>query len=227
MEFEQNIREFKEKLITEDRQGLVLDIDETLAWTVRAWVEELQKEFGNPDGLTPEEIIEKYRFTQHVPYWQTPDAAAWMQQARENDPLHEVLPLIEQANHIVKQIDQIVPIVGYLSIRSESVRNGTQKWLDRHGFPRADLVLRPDSVPYTQGPQWKANALHYLYPQVVGIVDDNPSLLTHLPTEYPGTVYLFDSAEAMVEGSRIIPCRTWNDVHAQVKIFHGVETAHE
>ena len=34
------------------RRGLALDIDETLAWTIGAWVERMQVLFGNPEKLS-------------------------------------------------------------------------------------------------------------------------------------------------------------------------------
>lgn len=219
---EQEIASFKNKLIQEKRSGLVLDIDETLSGTVGFWVEQLQERFGNPENLTPKEIVAKYRYTQLVPYWQSKEALEWMEQARENNSLQEALPLIENANHIVQQIDKIIPIVGYLTIRPQAVIEGTKTWLRKHDFPQVDVLARPVGLATADGNKWKADVLHALYPQVVGIIDDNPAVAKHLPRDYQGTVYLFDSEEAVKCEIKVIPCKTWGDVHAQVKLLHSV-----
>lgn len=220
---EQEIIAFKERLSKEHKSGLVLDIDETLSWTVGFWVKQLQEKFGNPENLSPKEIVKKYKYTQLVPYWQTKEALAWMENARENDALQESVPLIENANHIVQKINEIVPIVGYLTIRPRTVIEGTGKWLNKHDFPQADILARPADLPTTEGNKWKASVLHFLYPQVLGIVDDNPAVVEHLPINYKGTVYLFDSEEAMEDGINVVPCKTWPDVHTQVKLLHGAK----
>lgn len=218
---EQEVVAFKNKLVRERKSGLVLDIDETLSWTVGYWVEQLQERFGNPENLTPREIIAKYRYTQLVPYWQSKEALEWMETARTNNTLQEALPLIEDANRIVQLIDQLVPIVGYLTIRPRSVVGGTRAWLKKHDFPQVDILARPAGLPTSEGNKWKADVLHFVYPQVLGIIDDNPAVVGHLPRDYQGTVYLYDSEEAIEGGIKVIPCKTWGDVHTQVRIIHG------
>lgn len=59
-----DIYELKQKLISENRKGIALDIDETLSWTIGYWVEKMQELFGNPENLTVRQLIEKYRYTQ-------------------------------------------------------------------------------------------------------------------------------------------------------------------
>ncbi len=131
------------------------------------------------------------------------------------------MPLIENANHIVQKINEIVPIVGYLTIRPKTVIEGTRIWLRKHELPEAAILARPASLPTTEGNKWKAGVLDFLYPQVLGIVDDNPAIVDHLLTDYKGTIYLFDSVEAIGGGIKVVPCRTWPDVHAQVKLLYG------
>ena len=42
-----------------NKAGLGVDIDETLSWTVGHWVKEMQKLFGNPEGLSVKELVDK------------------------------------------------------------------------------------------------------------------------------------------------------------------------
>src|SRR5581483_6066783 len=117
--------------------------------------------------------------------------------------------------------NEIVPIVGYITIRPRSVLEGTKKWLRKHEFPQVDVLARPVGLPMAERNPWKAEVLHFLYPQVLGIVDDNPAVVQHLPPHYRGTVYLFDNEEAIRGDIAVIPCKTWPDVHTQVKLLHS------
>lgn len=202
-------------------KGIALDIDETLCATNHFWIESLANLFGNPDSLSREEIISKYRYTQNVPFWQEPEALAWMDHARNSDAMQEVLPLIENANHIVNQLQKVVPISAYITIRPQEVRNGTHKWLAQHGFPDAPLIMRPEHVAHAEGNKWKADTLVSLYPKVWGIIDDNPSLIEHLPEGYKGTIFLYDHTVVHKPGIDIVPIKAWKDVFEAVSSVAG------
>lgn len=207
---------FKKQLKLQGIQGIALDIDETLSWTVGYWVEKMQEKFGNPENLTVKELITKYRYTQHVPYWQTEEAFAWMKEHRNSNEVQEILPLIENAHTFVQQINEIVPIVLYLTTRPQTVINGTKKWLQKHNFPEKVVIARPPEVHITEGNQWKAHVLEELYPEVMGIIDDNAGLANHLSTNYKGVVYLYDNTMHSRTDIRVIPCMTWEDVLQKV-----------
>jgi len=193
-------------------KGIALDIDETLCATNHFWIESLTERFGNPHGLSREEIVVRYRYTQNVPFWQESEALEWMEHARTSDELQEKLPLTEDANHIVNELQKVVPISAYITARPEEVRNGTQRWLTQHGFPKAPLIMRPSGATYTDGNKWKAGVLAVLYPKVWGIIDDNPGLIEHLPEDYKGTIFLYDHIGVEREGIRIVPIEKWDDV---------------
>ena len=196
--------------------GLALDIDETLSATNRFWIRELAERFGNPDNLSHDEIIARYRYTQHVPFWQAPEALAWMEEARNSDDIQEALPLIENANHIVEQLQKIVPIAGYVTARPQQVRSGTLKWLARHNFPHAPLIMRPEGMEYTDGNKWKAELLASLHPNVWGIIDDNPGLIPHLPSDYKGTIFLYDHEGIGETSVNVVAVQKWEDMLAAV-----------
>ncbi|PIN75466.1 hypothetical protein COV17_03845 [Candidatus Woesearchaeota archaeon CG10_big_fil_rev_8_21_14_0_10_36_11] len=65
-------------LRTDGRRGLALDIDDTLSDTNKFWFTNLQRLFGNPEKLTPQEMIQKYRYIQEVPYWQNSEVRMWI-----------------------------------------------------------------------------------------------------------------------------------------------------
>ncbi len=220
---EQEVVAFKRKLQLENRSGLVLDIDETLSWTIGYWVKEMQHRFGNPENLSVRDLIKKYRYTRHVPYWQTEEVIQWVIESTHSNELQEQLPLVENAQSSVKRISEIVPIVGYITVRPTDVIPGTKNWLRRHKFPEGEIIAKPDRIKYIDGNEWKAGVLYYLYPEVKGIVDDNPLLVKYLPADYKGTVYLYDNEETERRDIQVYPCKTWKDVHAKVKFFHAAE----
>lgn len=207
----------QKQLLSRNIQGLALDIDETLSLTINYLIEGLQKNFGNPENLSISEVIEKYRFTHNVPYWQTKDALDWLDKARKSNKLQENLPLIENSNKLVEKISKIIPISAYITIRSESVIPGTKIWLKKHGFPDVPVIAKPDKLPIEEGSKWKAQVLLSLYPNVVGIIDDNPSIIEFLPSEYKGYIFLYNNLDHPLSGKNIIPCFTWNDVLTKVK----------
>lgn len=222
---DQEIVDFKNQLAAQGIQGLAFDLDETIVWTVRAWAAEMSERFGNPEGLTPEELIAKYPYLNGVPYWQTPEAFAWMEFAKEDNEFQTTLPLVEGADHYVSHINEVIPVAAYITVRPQSVIEGTRRWLDTLEFPQAAILARPNHIPHSEGPKWKARVIDYLHPEIIGIVDDNPSLHKHLPPDYQGTIFWYDSREPREEGSRIIPCPTWEDVHREITVFYpGAQT---
>jgi hypothetical protein len=207
------IEKLKAKLQKNGERGIALDIDETLSWTVAWWVEQLQEKFGNPENLTVEELIAKYRYTQNVPYWQTKEALQWMHDHREASEVQEELPLIAGADEYVEKLNEIIPITAYITTRPDSVNVGTYRWLEKHGFPKAPVIARPRYVDHSLGNMWKADVLQYLQDDVLGIVDDNPGLADNLHKDYPGTLFLYDNdSHRRQDEIDIIPCKDWGSV---------------
>jgi len=211
------IDEFKDSLSSKGVSGLALDIDETLSYTLLHWVEQLQINFGNPEKLTVKELIQKYRYMDHVPYWQTTEALEWMQWARTSNKLQAELPLIENSNIAARKIDEIIPISLYLTVRPMSVVKGTVQWLTTHNFPVGSLMLRPDGTKREDGNKWKAEVLEILFPEIGGIVDDNSGLVKNLSSKYKGVVYLYNYDESPRQDINVIPCKNWGAVLTQIK----------
>jgi hypothetical protein len=214
---DQEVKDFKQKLIRENKLGLMLDIDETLSWTIGTWVEQLQQRFGNPENLSVKEMAEKYKYTQNVPYWQTSEASEWMEKAREDNEMQEQFIPVEGAGAGVEKLQTVVPVLGYLTIRPRSVLGGTRKWLEKNKFPDAEVLARPANVPSEEGDKWKAEILNFLYPQVEGIVDDKLAMAEYLPKDYQGTIFLYNAEEGKLEGIKVVPCKTWLEVYVRAK----------
>lgn len=198
-------------------QGLALDIDETLSGTNRAWFRQMQLCFGNPECLSVEELVTKYRYAEKVPYWQGKEVDKWIYEHLKSDSFQEELPVIEQSQETVWEINRMIPISLYLTIRPESVLNGTKKWLKKNNFPEAEVIAKPDCIPFEEGLPWKAKMLEFLYPEIIGIVDDNPGLPNSLSPTYQGRIYLYSNSDHPKKGPQIIPCLTWKEILVQIK----------
>jgi len=198
-------------------KGLALDLDETLSDTALQFFIKLQEKFGNPDKLTPKQALQKYRYASKCPYYQIPPIEQWRFEQVNSSTFQEDLPLIRGADRYVKKIHQeIMPIKMYLTIRPECVIEGTQKWLDKHNFPKAPIITRPDTIQFYEGHKWKAEQLQSLYPEIEGIVDDNASLIHALPKHYQGKIFLFDHDTAPKTNLTVIPCVDWPTVYQKL-----------
>lgn len=210
-----DIAAFKQQLKNSRTNGLVIDLDETLSWTMQYWVLELVKIFGNPRNLSVDEIIERI-VAQDIPFEKTEEALRWMILALKSEELTEAYPIIEGSDKAVERINQVIPVVGYLTLRETSIRNATARWLRKHGFPEKPVITRPDDLKAGEGMKWKAETLAYLYPQVIGTIDDTPDIIKYLPSDYKGSIFLYGNRPYPRSDLKIIPCNTWNDIYKKV-----------
>ena len=203
------------KELPELKPGIAADIDETLSWTVWFWMRQLQHLFGNPEDLTPEEMVEKYQYTQAVPYWQSEEALGWMDHHIKSDRLQENLPEVENA-HLLSEVSNTIPISAYITARPEGVIHGTRVWLKKHKFPEAPIIAMPNDIGHNDCNKWKAEILKELYPTVQGIIDDNQKLLDALGDDYQGTVFAFGHESLPEQKPFAIPCKDWHEVVKKV-----------
>lgn len=211
-----NLAKLKSVLKENKTRGLALDIDETLSRTTRFWMEQLQKRFGNPENLTPDALMEKYGYAENVPYWQIPEALKLMDLYRHSNEFQETIPLIENSNFVIQKINERMPIAIYITARPSVVEEGTKKWLAKHNFPEAIIITRPKNVSVEKTSEWKTRILENLYPEIIGIIDDQPALVNAFSKDYKGTIYLYNNIEHPRTDIHIVPCKTWDDVFKKV-----------
>ncbi len=197
--------------------GFALDIDDTLSLTWAYWGKEMLRLFGNPENLTWEEIRRKYRRCENVPYWQTPEAMAWMHEKRHRGTYFEELERMEGSLEWLDEIQKHFPIHLYLTARATESLDVTRTWLAKHGFPDVEIVARPPSVPYEGIYHWKSSILMELYPAVLGIIDDDANLPSHMPAEYEGTIYTIGHETSDRSDINVHVCPTWEDVHRAIR----------
>eukprot|EP00927_Polykrikos_kofoidii_P026500 TRINITY_DN23578_c0_g1_i1.p1 TRINITY_DN23578_c0_g1~~TRINITY_DN23578_c0_g1_i1.p1 ORF type:complete len:374 (-),score=45.59 TRINITY_DN23578_c0_g1_i1:285-1406(-) len=201
--------ELKASLGSRGMRGIVLDIDETLSATNVAWFNRLEELFGNPEEVPIEDLIGQYKLAQNVPFWQSKEAYSWMQKQRDDPKAQDDLPLVPGAVEGAHTLKNIIPIVGYCTVRPESVNDNTIAWLRDNSFPDLPVVAKPKDVPFEDGNKWKASSLHAMWPEVTGIVDDNPKIPLFAGDSYPGTIFLFSHAHCPPGTTHAEPCATW------------------
>ena len=202
-------------------EGIACDIDETVSWTVGFWMKSMQEKFGNPENLSVEEMAIKYKYTQNVPYWNTPETRQFMEEMRNSNEIHSQFRAINGSS-LLRKVPGIIPLSAYLSIRPESVREGTERWIRANNLPEAPVILRPEEVGSGRGNEWKARVLETLYPWVKGIIDDNEDILNYLSHDYKGHIFLF--GHETIPGPnqvKVVPCPKWEDVYESAKKIFG------
>jgi hypothetical protein len=204
--------------MTIHKSGLALDIDDTLSQTLLYWIQGLQEKLGGLEDMSPAEIVKKYKHTRNVPEWNTPEAMEYISGLCNSNSLQEVIPVVEGAIDSVERINNIVPIVAYITARPQTVENGTMKWLKKHGFPEAPLITRPPSVSIPDGMKWKAKELVTRFPQIQGIIDNDAILAEYLSDTYQGHIFIFSHSSVPKNAStKIHACPDWESVVQQVK----------
>lgn len=207
----------KKKLNGLGIKGLALDIDETLSFTIGSMIQRLIDRLGNPENLTVWEIARKYRHTDNIPYWQGPEAMNILNEFNKSNSAFENLSLIENSYEMVQKINKIIPVVAYITVRSSEIIEATKFWLKNNNFPDAPVIAKPMDIHRKDGNEWKAKVLEYLYPQVVGIVDDNPGLTKFFSSKYKGVIYLYDNTETKRKDINVVPCENWKVVAEKIK----------
>jgi hypothetical protein len=206
--------------------GIALDIDDTLAATFKFFIGKVQARFGNPESLTTEQVIEKYKIMPNISYWQTPEIKQWLVEQGSQSGIQEELPVLDNAKEIVEKINSILPVRMYITSRPTTVVEGTTRWLDKNGFPKAEVITRPLSKLKIDGNAWKAAVLQEKFPSISAIIDDNPEIVRALGESYKGIIYLFgnlygESPEAFKTITNVRICATWNEVLAAVMADFG------
>ena len=216
MQVPDSLRGLKELLQECEARVLAFDIDDTIARSGPGFMRGLLGAFGNPENLTAEAMWAKYG-RNPVPYWDMEAVERWCTERLDSPELHEGFSMVEGASEALQKIETHIPIGLFLTIRSESLRTVTRDWLRRYEFPVAPLEMLPIGIVHNDGLAFKAMVLEYLYPEVVGIVDDRKELLSALSPAYEGLVFLYGHSDTADTRAGVICCPAWDDVLFRVR----------
>lgn len=211
----------KRELRLNNINGIAVDIDETLSFTLKYWFDRMRVKFGNPEKLSTEELIKKYRYAQHVPYWQTENAQKWMIAQVYSNAVQTKLEIIGEADKYLPLAHKIKPVVAYLTVRPEEVTKGTATWLAKHNFPAAAIIARPSHINHKDGNKWKAEVLNELFPEVCGLIDDNDQILQYLSEQYQGELFFYSRETCLDSNLKTHCCPKWTDIIKQLKNIYS------
>lgn len=104
----------------------------------------------------------------------TPEHNAWVAKVTEPEKLVAAQPVSSVMSLLRLFEDQWETSVMFLTNRREALREVTQRWLQRHGFPQT-LLMRPDGHLARSGP-FKASVIAGIVRQgeLVTVIDDDP-----------------------------------------------------
>ncbi len=218
---EEHYRELKESLIKSGTTGICLDIDDTITTANLFFAERFHILFSNPEGLFPGEIIAKYRYVRNVPYWQDPHKQQVIEECFRSGDYINLYPPVPRAREAVFEIDKTIPIVAYLTGRPSGFHQSTSAWLERHKFPKRKIIMEPEQnlleeLCINDSDEWKAKLLEFLFPEVVGTIDDNPDVVRNLPQNYKGLIFLYSHSTGYQDNPNVICCPSWEETKIEI-----------
>ncbi len=211
-------KQLKKQLELSSKPGFTIDLDDTIYDSNLFWAKHLLTNISNPEHLSADELIAKYRYVKDVPYWQSISSVnEWVESQLTDNHAKVLLPANKDAVKVINDIHEIHPFVGYLTGRSINTITGTKMSLKQNNLPNLKIIAQPEEVilealGINNGNEWKAALLDYLYPQVLGTIDDNIDLLSFVQPNYKGTICLYSHPEISSE-SRVVSCPSMADVY--------------
>jgi|GEM_PF-1433480 len=201
--------------------SLACDIDATLVDTPYFLISKGIEEFGTVDGMSARELIDCFRYFQHIP-WDQDDKVSLVNKWCYDSDSQKDIPLFTDASDAIWKINQIIPIGLYHTARPPIVYPGTYEWLMTTELPKVPVRLStPEGADlFTDRNKYKAMELIALQNEVFGIIDDNAGLLKYLPYNYPGWIFVYNSSETFAH-PRAIACPNWEAVVEAIQNIFG------
>lgn len=204
--------------------GLACDIDETLSHTAYSWMVHSIRLFGNPENLTPQQLVDKYQFSFNVPYWtKLPDYWERISPYIYDNSFQRELPVLSGALEGLRLIHEKVGVICYATARPLSVAEGTIDWLRENGFPPLNILMRPDEVDFKDGDREKVRAVASLFPKILGLIDDKAAVVNYFPSNYQGTIFHLGADRPVRTDIRVVPCKDWATLVREVSRHRNVQ----
>jgi len=219
--FEKHYGELKEYLVKSNITSICLDVDDTITTANLFFAERFHVIFSNPEGLSPREFIAKYRYVRNVPYWQDPYKQQAIEECFSSGGYIHLYPPMPKARESVLETDKTIPIVAYLTGRPDRFYQPTITWLEKHGFPKRMVIMEPkqsvlEELCIDDGDEWKAKLLEFLFPEVVGSIDDNIDVVRNLSQDYKGLIFLYSHSAGYEGIKNVICCPDWEETKTEI-----------
>lgn len=192
--------------------GFACDIDETLSDTGIPAFGQMLKEFGNPENLTPKEMLEKYGTIESVPYWDKEQLYVRMNEYFSDPQTYLNLDQQTDAVQQLLEITKTIPLAAYITARKSHLHEASLQWLEKLGFPKAPILMNTNGDMINNRSEWKAELLKHLHPQITGIIDDDVKLAAKLDPDYKGFLIMFGHKYVPLTNFEAHAARDWKEV---------------
>jgi hypothetical protein len=189
-------------------QGIVIDVDDTLSHTSLVCARYLHQHFTPNDDIPFDQLLSEYGYAERAPQWSSSESVERLHLWLTDLDFIAQLPPIPEAQAGIKKVLEKVPLAFYLTSRQPFSYDVTVNWLQRYGFPEAEVICRP---PATREPDWKVRFLTEHYPQTVGLIDNE----IHVPDDFTYTGHLFElilHKKVTPAHPRLDVCKSWDEV---------------
>lgn len=204
-----------------DARGIFVDIDDTISETSKYIIDTLNYEFGNDEKLPNKKILEEYHFFSKLDCRKIKKIINRIDDIYMNGEFTTNLEPVEDSLEGIVTIDKFIPIIGYMTARPDNFLDDTESWLDRNGFPKLPIIMRPREMlsgdtHVKNRSQWKANLLEK-YRNSFGIIDDDENISKFISTDYHGKIFLYNSKNNFAKNKNVVHCYNWKHVEVEIK----------
>lgn len=213
-----NVYSLKKRLQEQSIRALALDFDDTVSLTNLALAELLLSKQDKQSDITAEELIAQYKYVRNIPQWNNPKITAYIDNIIQNNNMIDTL-LAPDAKTAINGIEQYIPIAAYVTTRPARNTNSIIRWINDKGLPKRPVIGCPNEL-FLKGfnrDLWKAQTLEYLFPEIIGIIDDNEDLASYLTKEYTGVIFLHGTK--ITSHPKCVPCESWKETFTNVKEY--------
>ena len=201
----------------EEIVGFACDLDDTLSATVDYYFGKIEERFPNEEGLSVDELIEKFEKSWNVPFWQTEEVKEFKREiVNNNEKQKNILP-IEMACEYMSKVHEKLNFVVYITARPKCVVDGSSFWLEKHGFANLPIIAKPDNVTLSDSSLWKAQVLKELHPNIEGIVDNEEKIAKCCEEiEYRGEFILIGQDNYDGDSRIVKPHVDWESIYSSL-----------
>lgn len=187
--------------------GLILDIDDTLAETAFTAMSIMREEFKHPDPVW--ELLTKYEQPGNVPEWQTIEAQEFLLRTMQSEEFLLNLPRVPDSLEVIDKLSKDFPVELYMTSRFAKLEGLTKDWLKKNNFPTKNIIF---VEPTNSGDAWKLRYLSKLGDENKIFIDNYlPSFGTNIET-YKGKLIWLNRYNKTTD-SKVISLSTWKSIY--------------
>lgn len=189
--------------------GIAIDIDDTICESALAVARMMVARIPAAEGSTAEDLIREFDQPVNVPSWRTQEAMYWLKMYYESPEYMEKFLPVAGAVEALKEIEKIMPVAMYITSRMTPMRQVTETWLEKYGFPKAQVVMRSEAM---RNPAWKFEYFKQKGLTIDFMIDDNVAAWTAYGDEFVGKYVWFNRYMRPVMDDRVVSVSSWEEI---------------